>query len=221
MITKYGLPQVAVYPGILAACIAALAVIFYPAVWLIPVEAVLLVITLWMLSFFRDPPRKIIADENTMYSPCDGKITEIAAENGEIRISMFLSIYNVHVSRAPCTCKAESIEYKKGEYRSAHDPESAQVNESNTLTLARAASPAESFSVKLVSGAVARHIVCPVKEGDALRQGERFGMIKFGSRAELAVPDSGGREVCVQVGDKVKAGITALIRYTGEGDRDG
>jgi len=214
MITKYGLPQVAVYPGLMIICMVGLAVLFYPAGWLIPVELILLVLTVWIVSFFRDPPRKIAADESILVSPCDGAVTEIEDEGPEIRISMFLSLFNVHISRAPCSCEAVSVTYKKGEYRDARDPESARLNESNTLLLVRLAEPFETITVKLVSGAIARHIVCAIKEGHTLNQGERFGMIKFGSRTELIIPNGGGREICVKLGDKVKAGLTPLVRYS-------
>ena len=216
MITKYGLPQAAVYPGLLIACMAVAAVLFYPAVWLVPAELVMLVLAVWAASFFRDPPRKIINDDNILYAPCDGTVTEVAADGDEIRISIFLSLFNVHISRAPCSCQVTGIAYKKGQHRDARDPESARLNESSILTLARLAQPQETIAVKLVSGAIARHIVCAAKIGDALGQGERFGMIKFGSRAELAIPKGDGREICVETGDKVKAGLTPLIRYTKE-----
>ena len=194
-------------------CITALAIFFYPSVWLIPAELILLILTGWALSFFRDPPRKIADDENILYSPCDGTVTEVAADGGEIRVSMFLSLFNVHINRAPCSCKVVDVSYKKGQYRDARDPESAKLNESNTLTLTRAAEPYDTIKVIQVSGAVARHIVCAVKEGDALRQGGKFGMIKFGSRTELILPGGSGREICVKTGDKVKAGLTPLVRY--------
>ena len=215
MITKYGLPQVVLYPGLIIICMATLAVFFYPTGWLLPVESVLLLLAVWVVLFFRDPPRRIIADENILYAPCDGTVTEINTSGVEIRISMFLSLFNVHINRVPCSCEAIDIVYKKGEFRDARDPESARLNESNTLSLARISEPREAITVRQVSGAVARRIVCDVKEGSTLHQGERFGMIKFGSRTELIIPNGANRELCVELGDKVKAGLTPLIRYVG------
>ena len=214
MITKYGLPQAVICPGVPIVCMVVLALVFFPAVWLVPVEIVLLAIAVWAVSFFRDPPRKIAVDENILYSPCDGTVTKVSVEGGEIYISMFLSIFSVHINRAPCSCSVVDVCYKKGEFRDARDPESARLNESNTLALARLADPSETIVVKQVSGAIARHIVCAAKAGDALRQGERFGMIKFGSRTDLTVPDGSNREVCVKMGDKVRAGLTPLVKYS-------
>jgi phosphatidylserine decarboxylase len=213
MITKYGLPQAAIYPAALIACMAVAAVLLYPSIWIIPVEIVLLALTAWAFSFFRDPPRKIADDENVLYSSCDGTITDISAEGGQIVISMFLSLFNVHVNRAPCSCDVADVYYKRGECRDARDPESSKINESNALTLTRLAEPREKIVVRQVSGAIARHIVCAAKTGDTLRQGERFGMIKFGSRTELIIPGGADREICVKLGDKVKAGLTPLVRY--------
>ena len=83
------------------------------------------------------------------------------------------------------------------------------------MSLTRLSEPFEAITIRQVSGAVARHIVCDVKEGSTIHQGERFGMIKFGSRTELIIPNAGNRELCAQLGDKVKAGLTPLIRYIG------
>ena len=214
MLTKYGLPQVAVFPGIAACAIAALAIFFHFELWTIIVMAILFVALVWMLSFFRDPKRDVVADENVMYSPCDGTVTEVVKDGDVIKVSTFLSIYNVHINRAPCSGVVDRVTYIKGLYRSAHDPDSARVNEANEIEMTSAADPAGKITVRQVSGAVARRIVCKAKAGDTLEQGARFGMIKFGSRTELIVPDGADREVCVKPGDKVKAGLTVLIRYS-------
>ena len=214
MITKYGLPQAALYPGLLTAGGVTLAVFFFPAVWLLPVELTLLGLALWVLSFFRAPSRKIVPNEKTLYSPCDGTVTEIADDGETIRISMFLGLLNVHINCVPCSCRVVGVRYNAGTYRDARKPESARVNESNVLTLARLAEPYETIHIRQVSGAVARHIVCAVKEGDTLRQGERFGMIKFGSRTDMIIPEGDRRRIMVKPGDKVKAGLTALVQYT-------
>ena len=95
------------------------------------------------------------------------------------------------------------------------NPESGQVNESNNLGLARTDSPQDRLVVRQISGAIARRIVCKASQGQELASGEKFGMIKFGSRTELYVPARGDVKCLVQVGDKVKAGLTALVRYDG------
>ena len=211
MLTKYGLPQVIVYPAIIAAAMVVIAAAFGRVIWLIPAEIVLFVVFIWLLSFFRNPPRRIEADDSVLYSPCDGTVTEIDRSGGSIRVSMFLSLFNVHINRAPCGGVVENVTYKRGEYRDARDPDSARLNESNELRLA--CPSGDIVAVRQVSGAVARHIVCKAGKGDVLRQGEPFGMIKFGSRTEIIISNSPDCEICVEIGSKVKAGITVLARY--------
>ena len=214
MLTKYGMPQVAIYPALLAISMTVLAVCFYPAVWIWFIELLLLAVLVWVLSFFRNPIRRTPKDESILYAPCDGTVTEISSDDGRICVGMFLSIYNVHINRAPCTAEVIETRYMKGQHRSAHDGISSKVNESNDITFRRSFPPGETVTVRQISGAVARHIVCAVKVGDRLKQGEQLGMIKFGSRTELIIPGSSGYILCVQPGDKVKAGLTPLIRYT-------
>jgi phosphatidylserine decarboxylase len=124
-----------------------------------------------------------------------------------------LSIFNVHINRAPCNAKVERISYKKGRYKNAASPESGRVNESNNLYIIRKDNPRDKLIVRQISGAIARRIVCAAKEGQELSGGEQFGMIKFGSRTELYVPARANTKCLVRTGDKVKAGQTALVRY--------
>ncbi|MDR2588415.1 MAG: phosphatidylserine decarboxylase [Spirochaetales bacterium] len=221
-LTKYGLPQVAVFPGLIAALMAGLAVIFAPALWLVSAEAALALVLVWAFSFFRDPARVIPKDEKVLLSPADGKVTDITIveDCGELggkalRIGIFLSIFNVHINRAPCSVMVEKITYKKGAFKNALSAESGRVNESNDLVMTRREAPEDRLLVRQVSGAIARHIVCAAKEGAWYAQGEKFGMIKFGSRTELYVPSSeGGRyDIAVQIGSAVRAGLTPLVRY--------
>ena len=193
---------------------------FKPAPWLFAVEIVLFLVFVWMLSFFRDPQRDINPDEKILLSPADGTITDIStlddsALGPALRIGIFLSVFNVHINRAPCSVRVERVSYKKGRFKNAMSPESGRINESNDITMLRLAEPKERLLVRQISGAVARRIVCEAGEADEYRQGEAFGMIKFGSRTELYLPASEQEnfEVLVKVGDKVAAGLTALVRY--------
>jgi phosphatidylserine decarboxylase len=138
-----------------------------------------------------------------------------------LRIGIFLSIFDVHINRSPCNVKVEKITYKKGGFKDARNTQASFFNESNDLFLIRK-TPASScrkteagdkLIVRQISGAIARRIVCKAKEGQELAGGEKFGMIKFGSRTELYVPTGEGVKCLVKVGDKVKAGLTPLIRY--------
>jgi phosphatidylserine decarboxylase len=221
-LTKYGLPQAAVFPALTLALMIALFCVFAPAFWLLPLLAALGLVLAWMFSFFRDPRREVPLDERVLLSPADGKVTDITVledggvlGKGALRIGIFLSVFNVHINRAPCSVRVDKIAYKKGAFKNAMSPESGRVNESNDLLMTRLSEPADRLVVRQVSGAIARHIVCAAREGCEYKQGEQFGMIKFGSRTELYVPTSeGGRyDIVTKIGDKVRAGLTPLIRY--------
>lgn len=220
-ITKYGTPQVVVFPLIVALLMVLAWFIVPSGLAVVITEAVLLIVLGWVLAFFRDPQRKIVCDELTMVSPADGVVSDVGVVDDErfeggkaFRVGIFLNIFNVHVNRAPCRVRVEGIEYKEGLFKNAMDPESAQVNESNAVTMVRLDEPADKLIVRQISGAIARRIVCVAKDGDELAAGERFGMIKFGSRTELYMPNREELKCLVNVGDKVKAGLTKVIRYT-------
>jgi phosphatidylserine decarboxylase len=222
-LTKYGWPQVVIYP---AAILVFMIVLWFGAnpttpVWLVQyVEIALGVVFLWALSFFRDPEREVPKDKDILLAPADGTITDIETVDEKefikgkaLRIGIFLSIFDVHINRSPCKAKVEKITYHEGQFLDARNLESGRVNESNDLWLAQLEPPYNKLIARQISGAIARKIVCRAKEGQELVAGERFGMIKFGSRTELYVPASERIECLVKKGDKVKAGLTAMIRY--------
>lgn len=168
-----------------------------------------------MALFFRDFPRDIPADPRAVVSPADGTI--VAIEDFEDsphyagpcrRISIFLSVFSAHVNRAPYEGTVRDIRYLPGAFRNAMSPESSQVNESNAIWMETAQGP---VTVRQISGAVARRIVCPVAAGAKLAKGEKFGMIRFGSRTELYLPR--GTHVCVRLRDKVYAGSSIVAHF--------
>jgi len=225
-LTKYGWPQVVIIPGVLLAAMAIIAVgtgRFLPVWAIVSIEVILGGALIFSMAFFRDPLRRCPADTNLLLAPADGRITdiEISKDNGYIegkalRIGIFLSIFNTHINRMPCNAEVGEITYKRGKYKNAMNPESARVNESNSLSLTRTDSPQDRLVVRQISGAIARRIVCETRAGDKLAAGDKFGMIKYGSRTELyvTVHDSKYKIKClVQKGDKVKAGLTPLARY--------
>jgi len=236
-LTKYGRPQVLTIPAALLVVMALLfgAGSFYlPGRLVVVFELILAALTVWVISFFRDPRRQAPNDSVLLLAPADGRITdiEIVEENEFIggpvvRIGIFLNIFNVHINRAPCNVRVEKITHKKGKYKNAMNPYSGRVNESNDLWLVRTDSPLDRLIVRQISGAIARRIVCEAVPGQNLAGGEKFGMIKFGSRTELYVPTgedgdsaAGGKnaakqkpKLLVKTGDKVKAGLTGLVRY--------
>ncbi len=184
------------------------------------VLAIVVIIALALLSFFRDPPRRIPNDlaQGDMLSPADGVVSAVfdvdahEATDGQPAkvIRIFLSVLNVHVNRSPCDCTVVSLHPKPGKYLNAQTEESALVNESNLIVLTTNVGGIqhERFGIRQVSGMLARTIVCPIKPGDALARGEKFGMIKFGSTTELILPRPGDVVAHVNQGDKVRAGLT-------------
>ena len=219
-LTTYGTPQVVLFP-LIAAFLMVFAWFIVPWGWaLISVEAALLVILGWVLAFFRDPERQILCDDFTLVSPADGVVSDVGVVEDErfaggkaFRVGIFLNVFNVHINRMPCGVRVEGVEYKEGAFKNALDPVSAQVNESNSVFMVRLDEPADKVIVRQISGAIARRIVCVANAGDEFSAGDRFGMIKFGSRTELYVTGREELRCLVQVGDKVKAGLTKVLRY--------
>ena len=222
-LTRYGWPQVVVYPVgvVIGMLVVALAGPGRMPVWaLIAVEMVLAAVLAWALMFFRDPHRETLPDDAVLVAPADGKVTDVETfdttdftSGPTLRIGIFLSIFNTHINRAPCNATIETITYRKGRYVNAMNPLSSKVNESNALVMVRTSEPKERLVVRQISGAIARRIVCAAREGQQLARGEQFGMIKFGSRTELYVPAGEYVQCLVRIGDNVKAGITPLLRY--------
>ena len=219
-LTRYGMPQVLIYPLAVLAVMTALFIFLPRGVLLITAETVLFLVFVWMLMFFRDPHRKIPLDGRVLLSPADGTITDISETEipdlggKALKIGMFLSIFNVHINRSPCAARIESVNYRKGKFINAMDAQAGRVNESNDILMARLDEPCDRLLVRQISGAIARRIVCEAKPGAQYAQGEPFGMIKFGSRTELYIPvKEAGYEVTVKTGDKVNAGISPLVVY--------
>ena len=152
-----------------------------------------LVITIWVYYFFRDPERFPINDENYIVSPADGKITQIIETNGPqelglegtkyTRISIFMDVLCCHVNRVPCTGTVAEIFYKPGKYINATLDKASEDNERNYLKLKN--SNGDMLIVVQIAGMIARRIVCDVKVDDSIKQGDRFGMIRFGSKVDL------------------------------------
>ena len=176
------------------------------------------VVLIWVFSFFRDPKRITHAAGNVLVSPADGTVTEVVhLDHHEqiggpaIRVGIFLSIFNVHINRAPCAGTVRTVHYQPGKFLDARHEDAGRLNESNTLIIDPASPIAGPIVVRQVSGLIARRIIRHAKPQSQLVCGERFGLIKFGSRTELIVPDNQGMTVTTQVGDKVQAGLTHMM----------
>ncbi|MEE3229871.1 MAG: phosphatidylserine decarboxylase [Planctomycetota bacterium] len=176
----------------------------------------------FMVLFFRNPERAIPADAGVLVSPADGTIWDIEEieENDYIggrclRIGIFLSVFNVHVNRAPCAGEIEWIKYKEGDFAVAYDAAATLSNESNSIgmRIREEGAPDVPLLLRQISGAIARRIICPLEEKDLVARGGLIGMIKYGSRTEIIVPLEAGFQPAVSVKDKVSGGLSVLGRF--------
>lgn len=174
--------------------------------------APLLVLAAALLFFFRDPERRAPDDPRAIVSPADGRVLvagparpEVSPPGRWLQVSIFLSPLDVHVNRAPIGGLVKAVEYVAGRFLAAYRPEASEQNERCAVSLdgdrARVA-------VTQISGVLARRVVCRVRPGDTLRAGERYGLIRFGSRTDLVVPR--GTELRVRVRDRVRGGESVM-----------
>lgn len=213
LIAKEGWREMALATLILGASSAGAAWIWWPLA--IP----LVIVWGWVISFFRDPRRERAFADGELCSAADGTVTEIsrlehhdAIGGPAIRIGVFLSLFNVHVNRSPCSGTVRSRSYRAGQFLDARHPESGTRNESNTLLLDPDEPMPGPIEVRQVAGLVARRIICNVQANQHMPIGMRFGIIKFGSRTELVFPQTEQTQIAVQVGDKVQGGLTVVAR---------
>jgi phosphatidylserine decarboxylase len=178
-------------------------------------------LAVFFLWFFRDPQRTIPTGKGLIVSPGDGLVTETASittpEGALRRISIFLSVFDVHVNRAPISGTVSRVHYQKGQYLNAMNPASAERNEQNVVTLrGQCADAGFEITFKQIAGLLARRIVCRCAEGQIVERGQRVGLIKFGSRVDVLLPANA--ELRVKVGDRVKGGASVLAAVP-SGDR--
>ena len=176
----------------------------------------LLLITIWVYYFFRDPDRYSINDDAYLVSPADGLITDISERSGpeELRlentsytkISIFMNVFNCHVNRVPVSGKVEEIYYKPGKFLNASLDKASEENERNYFKIKSNRNGEEIILVQ-IAGLIARRIVCEVEQGQQLKQGERIGMIRFGSRVDLYFKN---RKVLAKLGQNIVAGESLL-----------
>ena len=169
---------------------------------------VLILIGLFCLYFFRDPSRAVPAGENLVVSPCDGTVMESGTEDGEKVIRVFLSVFNVHIQRSPVSGTLKNVEYRPGKFLPANKPEAHIVNEQNVFSID---TKKGAVIVKQIAGILARRVVAWSKAGDALKSGDKIGLIKFGSQVDIHLPLS--VNVRVKPGDKVVGGETVIGEF--------
>ena len=180
-------------------------------VWAVPAG----LLALFFLWFFRDPERVVPDSAGAVVSPADGKITDVSSilKQGvqSTRISIFLSVFDVHVNRSPLAGVIREVQYQKGKYLNAMNPASADLNEQNAVTVE---GDGQTVVFKQIAGLLARRIVFNKKVGDRVERGERVGLIKFGSRVDVLL--DGSAIMRIKVGDRVKGGASILAYLPGE-----
>ena len=175
------------------------------------------VLTVWIYYFFRDPERFPIKDENYLVSPADGVVSQIVQVNGPTelglekkkftRVSIFMNVFNCHVNRIPCSGKISKIFYKPGKYINASFDKASEENERNYVRMKNTGE--DELILVQIAGLIARRIVCEIKENDETKQGDRFGIIRFGSRVDLYFENY---DLMIQLNQKTVGGETIIAK---------
>ncbi len=214
MFTKYGYNTMGVV-FIVVFVLIALSIFLDNNFIRVPLLLLSVFLTIFTLNFFRDPERSVPNKSNIVVSPADGRVLfvkDVLDEkfiNGKAKlVSIFMSPLNVHVNRIPITGKVEYVKYIQGEYLAAFEDKASERNERNEIGIS---SPAGKVFFTQIAGFVARRIISDLKVGDSVNIGNRFGMIKFGSRVDIIVPQQW--QVKVKKDDNVTAGETILFEY--------
>jgi phosphatidylserine decarboxylase len=164
-----------------------------------------LLLAAFVAFFFRNPRREIPSDPRVIVSPADGRVVKVERVGNVTRLSIFLSIFNVHVNRSPIAGRIEAIDYRRGKFKAAFNHSASVENERNVIMVTQG-------NIKLVftqiAGLIARRIVCWKKVGDMVGKGELIGLIRFGSRVDVLFP--AGTDVTVERGDRVRGGSTPI-----------
>lgn len=205
---KYGLRELGIFGGILL-------IGFLLCLFFVPWLSIVFIPCIFFIGyFFRDPERVPPNGEEKLLAPADGTVVEISNVYEDnflkckaTKVGIFMSIFDVHVNRAPCSGEVKFVEHRNGKFLDARDPDCSDKNEHNLLGLAGLNGR---LLIKQIAGRIARRIVCECSVGQNLNRGERFGMIKFGSRLEVFIPESANIELNVVKGQKVTAGVTVL-----------
>lgn len=223
-LTKYGARELWGCSVLLAAAMAVIALLVaWVGWWLAPLLLPPAAVWLWVIWFFRDPERTPPPGEALFISPADGNVADITPVGPDselgcegVKVGVFMNIFSVHVNRSPFPGRVTAVTHRKGAFLDARDPMATERNESGTVKMICTLGGKEFPIVfRQIAGLLARRIVTDLKPGDVLQRGQRFGMIKFGSRMELFVPRELVGDVPVTIGQKVHAGLTVLVRGPG------
>lgn len=199
------------WPFIIIAGVPTIAVFWFTDLWWL--KLVLFALTVFVVAFFRDPERVVPVDPSSIVSPADGRVIKVERvtdfkflKEEAVKISIFMNLFNVHVNRAPAAARVLEVIYNPGKFFNASLDKASMENEQNAVI---AEGPTgRRFVFNQIAGLVARRIVCHAAEGDSLLKGERFGLIRFGSRLDVYLPLD--CTVSVKPGERVKAGSSVL-----------
>ena len=177
---------------------------------------IFIMISVWVYYFFRDPERFSINDDSYLVSPADGLVTDVSERSGPeelrlentsfTRVSIFMNVFNCHVNRVPNSCKVEEIYYKPGKFLNASLDKASEENERNFFKI-KSIKDDEEIVIVQIAGLIARRIVCEVEQGQDLKQGDRIGMIRFGSRVDIYFKN---KKVLAKIGQNVVAGESLI-----------
>ena len=204
-----------ILPVLLLAVVATAGITILPQMWLKWLAGTLWFLTLFNLQFFRDPQRQLPDNAEAFVSPADGKVVVIKAIDHDehiggpaMQVSIFLSVFDVHVQKAPFDAVVDSTRYQRGKFLAAFNPDASDVNE-QAVTYFSCGSG--NFVVKQIAGLIARRILTYVNSGDNVNRGDRLGYIRYGSRVDVVLPSS--FELSIKVGDRVTGSETVIGHF--------
>lgn len=226
MLTRYGTRELLLATGLCGAAAAGFVIAgayhWAPLVWGAGLPVLVYV---FVLYFFRDPERAVPEGDGILVAPADGVVTHVEEAEAPaflggraLRISVFLSVFDVHVNRIPHAGRVVHAEYRQGEFLNAMRADSGHRNEAMDLGMESDDPRLPRFLVRQIAGLIARCIVCEAKPGAELARGQRYGMMKFGSRTDLFLPAGTRVDIRVKVGDRVRGGVSVLGVLPGTGE---
>lgn len=201
LVTQEGYPFI-----VISAAVCLFTVI---AAWTV-LASIFVLLTLFVCFFFRNPKREAPQGDDIVIAPADGRIIAIESAGGETKVSTFMSVFNCHVNRVPVSGRVEDVNYRPGKFFVASLDKASEHNERNTIVINDRSG--RRVRVVQIAGVVARRIICYLQNGFEAGKGSRLGLIRFGSRVDIFLP-SGGFDLLVKKGDRVRAGETVLGRW--------
>lgn len=211
MIAREGL--IFIFIGLAITAVFILTAVRYDNKLLFSGSVIFGLLTLFTLFFFRDPVREVKEVPNILVSPADGKIVAIDTLENEsfiggkaLKVSIFLSVFDVHINRIPTSGKIDYVKYNPGKFLAAYEDKASLVNEQTEIGMT--ADSGGKLIVKQIAGLIARRIVCKLEENQTVATGERFGLIRFGSRTDIIMPFNS--DLKIAMGQKVKGGLTTI-----------